>query len=149
MSQQVSIGSSSRETGVALGKSVVTSEGMIAMSMTYVDGMVHGPKGEHGLCLLVDTGAMYTLLPPEAWKKIGLEPKRLQAFTLADGTQITRSVSECYLVVPQGEAHTPVILGEPGDQPLLGSLTLEILGLMMNPFTRELQPLRMMLATLH
>lgn len=118
------------------------------MSMTYVDGVVRGPKGEQPVTLLVDTGATYTLLPVEVWKRVGLEPRRLQSFTLADGTQITRSVSECYLVVPQGEAHTPVILGQPGDQPLLGTLSLEILGLMMNPFTRELQPMRMMLATL-
>jgi predicted aspartyl protease len=67
-------------------------------------------------------------------------------FTLADGTMVERSVSECYIVLPQGAAHTPVILGEPGDEALLGVVTLEILGLVLNPFTRELQPMRMMLA---
>jgi predicted aspartyl protease len=44
------------------------------------------------------------------------------------------------------EAHTPVILGEEGDEALLGIVTLEILGLVLNPFTRTLQPMRMMLA---
>jgi len=39
-----------------------------------------------------------------------------------------------------------VILGEPGDEPLLGVVTLEILGLTLNPFTRQLQPMRMLLA---
>ncbi|PIZ26181.1 MAG: aspartyl protease, partial [Chloroflexi bacterium CG_4_10_14_0_8_um_filter_57_5] len=48
--------------------------------------------------------------------------------------------------LPQGEGHTPVILGEPGDEPLLGVVTLEILGLTLNPFTRQLQPMRMLLA---
>lgn len=45
-----------------------------------------------------------------------------------------------------GHGHTPVILAEPGDEALLGAVTLEILGLVLNPFTRELQPMRMMLA---
>ena len=62
------------------------------------------------------------------------------------GTQITRQVSECHLALPQGEAYTPVILGEAGDEPLLGVVTLEILGLVLNPFNRTLQPMRMMLA---
>jgi hypothetical protein len=38
-----------------------------------------------------------------------------------------------------------VILGEPGDEPLLGAVTLEILGLVLNPFKRTLQPMRMLL----
>ena len=67
-------------------------------------------------------------------------------FSLADGTTIERRVSECHLSLPQGEGHTPVIVGEPGDEALLGVITLEELGLVLNPFTRELQPMRMMLA---
>jgi predicted aspartyl protease len=67
-------------------------------------------------------------------------------FTLADGTKISRKVSECFISLPQGEGHTPVILGEDGDEPLLGVVTLEILGLIFNPFNRTLQPMRSMLA---
>jgi len=40
-----------------------------------------------------------------------------------------------------------VILGEKGDEPLLGVVTLEILGLMLNLFKRTLEPMRMMLAS--
>jgi len=94
---------------------------------------------------LVDSGATYTLLPEKAWKAIELAPKRKVAFTLADGTAVERNVSECFIKLPQGEGHTPVILGEPGDEALLGVVTLEILGLILNPFTRELQPMRMLL----
>jgi hypothetical protein len=42
--------------------------------------------------------------------------------------------------------HTPVVLGEEVDEALLGIVTLEILGLVLNPFTRTLQPTRMVLA---
>ena len=67
-------------------------------------------------------------------------------FILADGTHIERDVSECYIRLPQGEGHTPVILGEPGDEALLGVVTLEILGLVLHPFNRTLRPSRMLLA---
>lgn len=95
---------------------------------------------------LVDSGATYTLLPYDVWQRLGLVSKRSMTFTLADGTLIERPVSECYIILPQGEAHTPVILGKPGDEAVLGVVTLEILGLVLNPFTRELQPMRMLLA---
>jgi hypothetical protein len=39
-----------------------------------------------------------------------------------------------------------VILGEPGDEALLGVVTLENLGLVLHPFSRTLQPARMLLA---
>jgi hypothetical protein len=38
-----------------------------------------------------------------------------------------------------------VILGEPGDEPLLGVVTLEILGIVLHPFKRTLEPRRMLL----
>jgi predicted aspartyl protease len=64
---------------------------------------------------------------------------------LADGTEVKRSVSECFISLPQGEAHTPVILGEEADQALMGVVTLENLGLVLNPFQRTLQPMHMLL----
>jgi hypothetical protein len=39
-----------------------------------------------------------------------------------------------------------VILGEAGDEALLGAVTLEIFGLVLHPFKRTLEPMRMMLA---
>ncbi len=117
------------------------------MGLTYIDGVVAGPTGQHAdVRFLVDSGATYTLLSERVWRAIELTPTRAVAFTLADGTEITRQVSECRLTLPQGEAYSPVILGEAGDEPLLGVVTLEILGLVLNPFNRTLQPMRMLLA---
>jgi len=39
-----------------------------------------------------------------------------------------------------------VIFGEAGDEALLGVVTLEILGLVLRPFNRTLQPARLLLA---
>lgn len=117
------------------------------MGVTYVNGVATGPTGKQvGVSFLVDSGATYTLLPNDVWQTLELAPKRKVTFTLADGTTVDRAVSEVHLRLPEGEGHTPVILGEPGDQALLGVVTLEILGLVLHPFRRTLEPMRMMLA---
>ena len=116
------------------------------MGVTYIEGQVKGPSGkQENVKFLVESGATYSLLPKTAWEAIGLKPKRKLSFTLADGTTIERSVSEVFTTFPQGEAHTPIILGQEGDEALLGVVTLEILGLVFNPFDRTLHPMRMLL----
>lgn len=67
-------------------------------------------------------------------------------FALADSTVIRRKVSEVWLEYEGRGRTVQVILGQRGDEPLLGSLTLESLGLVLNPFTRELAPMKLMLA---
>lgn len=116
------------------------------MGITYIEGKVTGPTGKEAeLRFLVDSGATYSLLTKEIWERIELSPKREHVFTLTDGSTVTRKVSECYIILPQGEGYTPVILGEADDEALLGVVTLEILGLVFNPFKRTLQPMRMLL----
>ena len=115
------------------------------MGIIHVVGKVRGPSGEEEVRFLVDSGATYTVLPEGVWRSIGIKPMREHEFTLADGTVIRRKVSECYIMLPQGEGHTPVVLGEADDHALLGTVTLEILGLVLNPFKRTLQPMRMLL----
>ncbi len=117
------------------------------MGIVYIEGVATGPTGKKATVrFLVDSGASYSLLAEEQWRTLELEPKRSATFMLGDGTRIERAISECHLALPQGDGHTPVILGEAGDEPLLGVVTLEILGLVLNPFNRTLQPMRMLLA---
>jgi clan AA aspartic protease len=117
------------------------------MGVLFIEGTVTGPRGKQAtLKFLVDSGATYTLLPRKVWRAIGLKPIDSIKCTLADGTEVERKVSECRIALPQGQRSTPVLLGEKGDEALLGSVTLEELRLVLNPFTRELQPMRMMLA---
>ena len=115
------------------------------MGITYIRGTVTGPKGQRTLEFLVDSGATYTVLPVDLWQAIGLAPKRAATFSLADGSMLERQVSECHIALEAGEGHSPVVLGEPGDAPLIGVVTLENLGLVFNPFTRTLHPMRLLL----
>ena len=115
---------------------------MRRVGITYVDGTVRNHGGEEQVRFLVDSGAGYALLPERVWQSLGLQRKRQMDFILADGTTIQRGISECLIELPQGSGHTPVILGEPRDEALLGVVTLEVLGLVFNPFERRLQPMR-------
>ncbi|MBI4704008.1 MAG: aspartyl protease [Deltaproteobacteria bacterium] len=117
------------------------------MGITYVDGIVRGPTGkERSVRFLAGSGATYCLLPKPVWEGIELDAQREMEFVLADGTSVRRKIGECQLILPQGQGHAPVVLGEPGDdEPLLGVVALENLGLVLNPFSRTLQPMRMLL----
>lgn len=95
---------------------------------------------------LVDSGAVYSVLPRSEWRALGLEAERELDFVLADGTTLTRGISECTFELHERRATSPVVLGETEDQALLGAVTLETLGLVLNPLNRTLQPMRMVLA---
>ncbi len=110
------------------------------VGLTSIEGTVSGPSGQRVTVeFLIDSGAKYTLLPDDVWKRLGLTPKRTMRFRTADGATIARSISECHIALPEGDGHTPVILGEPGDLALLGAVTLEELGLVFYPFDRSLR----------
>ena len=57
-----------------------------------------------------------------------------------------REVSECHLTLPEARDIRGSSSDHPGDQALLGVVTLEILGLILRPFKRTLEPMRMLLA---
>jgi clan AA aspartic protease len=129
---------------IAADRDDIPCERPLGVGISYVEGTVRGPAGtEERVRFLIDSGATYSLLPEPVWQAIGLTPKRAMQFMLADGSSVQRSVSECHIALPHGEGHTPVVLGEPGDaEALLGVVTLEILGLVFDPFRRVLHPMR-------
>jgi len=109
------------------------------MGLTYIDAHLQGPSAKSKrVRFLVDSGTGYCVLPSEAWKALGLEPLRVETFNLADGTPVRRKISECRIRLGRREGHTPVILGEPGDSALMGVITLEVLGLVLDPFRRKI-----------
>lgn len=120
------------------------------MGLTYIDGVVRasGARGRgRRVRFLVDSGAVYSVLRQVDWRALRLSPERELDFVLADGTSLTRAVSECIFEIEGRRATSPVVLGETEDEALLGAVTLETLGLVLNPLSRTLQPMRMVLAT--
>jgi predicted aspartyl protease len=121
------------------------------MGIMNVEARVSRPDGtgpQIPVTLLVDSGAVYSLLPAPVCRALGLVPRREVDFSLADGTIITRGVSECTFEIGDAAATSPVVLGDTDEGPLLGAVTLETLGLVLNPLKRELVPMRLLLATL-
>jgi predicted aspartyl protease len=117
------------------------------MGIVYVTLDVAGESGRRRTVdFLVDSGAMMSVLPLPIWRAIGLKPKRTLRFVLADGTPIRRRISDCRFFYDGIDAPSPVVLGTRRDTALLGALTLENLGLILNPFERTLRPMRMVLA---
>jgi predicted aspartyl protease len=102
---------------------------------------------------LVDSGAIYSLVPGKILDQLDIEPYKEMSFSLADGTTLKRKVCSAYfesrLLSGEGEGGpAPVVYGEEGDEPLLGATTLESLGLVLNPFTRTIHAMRMLMAKL-
>lgn len=100
------------------------------------------------LTFLVDSGAVYSLVPGKILDDLGIEPYKEMSFSLADGTILKRQVCSAYFEYEGEGGPAPVVYGEEGDEALLGATTLESLGLVLNPFTRTLHPMRMLMAKL-
>jgi clan AA aspartic protease len=119
------------------------------MGLTYIRATIANPrrpKQTARVRLLVDSGAMYSVVPATLLRRLGIKPGRTRSFILADGTEIKRSLGEAMFRINGEQGTSPVIFGEPGDSVLLGSMSLEAVGLILDPFKRELRPLPMMLA---
>lgn len=94
---------------------------------------------------LVDTGAIYSLLPRNLLEEIGIEPEWERKFRQASGREITRRVGEARFRYDDYEGTSPVVFGREGDRPLLGVVTLEVLGLEVDPISGELRPTTLLL----
>ena len=94
---------------------------------------------------LIDSGAIYSVVPKRILKRLGIKPIAEQEFRLADGSKIVRKKGIALFKYDDHTGGADVIFGERGDSNLLGAFTLEALGLALDPFRRELRPLPMIL----
>ena len=97
---------------------------------------------------LIDSGAIYSVVPSRVLKKLGIKPIGEQEFRLADGTKIVRKKGVAFFKYGERTGGADVIFGEKDDSRLLGTFTLEALGLALDPLRRALKPLPMILGSL-
>ena len=95
---------------------------------------------------LIDSGAIYSVVPDIVLDKLGVKPLAEEEFRLANGTKIMRKKGIALFKYGDRIGGADVIFGEEGDSVLLGTFTLEALGLVLDPLKRELKPLPMALA---
>ncbi len=103
------------------------------------------PEITETLKFLIDSGAVYSVVPKKVLDKLGIKPIDEQEFRLANGEIISRKKGIALFKYGKKIGGADVIFGEDDDSILLGALTLESLGLSLDPLKRELKELPMML----
>ena len=118
------------------------------MGLTHIEATIanpRNPKRTKKLSLLIDSGVVYSVVPKTILSALGVKPHSTKTFTLADGSEIKRKVGDVVFKLNRSQGASPVIFGEKGDSTLLGTVSLEALGLLLDPIRRELRPLPMVL----
>jgi len=116
------------------------------MGLTHVKVRVgnpaNGDRAEEVACL-VDSGAVYSLIPGRILRKLGIKPHSTREFVLANGEVVRRRLATATFEYEGRRGDSMVIVGEPGDDPLLGATTIGGFGLVLDPFRRELRPMKL------
>ena len=89
---------------------------------------------------LVDSGAVYTVVPAQTLARLDIAPHSERTFVLADGREVTWPVGDAGFVIGSRQGASVVVFGEDQSPALLGVTTLEALGLGLDPVRRELIP---------
>ena len=95
---------------------------------------------------LVDSGAVYSLVPSDVLGSLGIVPHSVRRFLLANGESLDLEVGTAAFEYEGKRGDGLVVFGAPGATPLLGATTLEGFGYVLDPYHRRLLPLPMMLA---
>jgi predicted aspartyl protease len=120
-----------------------------AVGLTVLDvdvANVASPEVTERIRFLIDSGAIYSVVPRAILEKLDIKPVTEQSFRLANGDTIVRKKGVALFRYDDRVGGADVIFGEEGDHTLLGAFTLEALGLSLDPLRRELKPLPMILA---
>ncbi len=97
--------------------------------------------------MLVDTGAIYSMLPTKMLQSLGISPHEERKFKLANGDQKSFQTGEAYIEIPEiALGATSIVIFGPGNStPLLGVTALENLGLQVDPTSGKLKPMELLL----
>jgi len=104
------------------------------------------PAARENVDFLVDSGAVYSFVPRDVLVRLGVEAHSRQRFRLADGSVIERDRGDALFFYKNQRGAAPVIFGEADDATLLGAVTLQSLGFVLDAVRRDLMPLPMVVA---
>src|SRR2546422_1007630 len=93
------------------------------------------------LDLLVDTGAMYTMLPTDVVTRLALPTPEQRTVELANGRRDVWPLGEVRIRLADCERATVCLAGRAGGRPLRGAVTLEEFGWAVGPQHRRLPPI--------
>jgi predicted aspartyl protease len=118
------------------------------MGFTYVEACLFNPADlarSEPIQLLVDSGAMFTSIPRNILEGLELKPITRRRLRVYGGNVIERDLGGVVVEYKDKRAVVPVIFGEPEDIPILGATALESLGYQLDPITKELKPIELLM----
>src|SRR5712692_9961485 len=94
------------------------------MGLTHIEVVVANPghpRKAAQLRFLVDSGAVYSVVPGSVLRRLGIKARTTRSFILADGSTIKRRVGQALFRFNGQEGASPVIFGQKDDSLLLGT----------------------------
>ncbi len=98
------------------------------------------PSTVEELEVLVDTGAAYSWVSRARLEPLGIRSVRRMQFRTIEGHMIERDLAPVFVATDGFTGGDNVVLAEPGDMEVLGSHTLESLGVTVDPVSKKLVP---------
>ena len=95
--------------------------------------------GEH-FEVMVDTGAITTVIPRNILEGLGIQSTKRETFEYASGERVELDMAQAWARVEGRETYTWVIFGEEGVTPILGAYTLEGVFLAVDSYNERLVP---------
>ena len=102
------------------------------------------PEHEERIELLVDTGALLSVIPRSLLEQLGVTPLGARNFKGLGG-DIQRDAGAMLVRHDGSVASVTAIFGKEGDPAVMGVTALEALGYQVDPVTGELRPTEMLL----
>jgi len=118
------------------------------MGFTYAKVIVSNPadkEKKREVELLVDTGAILTAIPRKILEELKIKPvgkRKLRAF---GGQIVERDIGATLIKYAEAYAGTTVVFAEEKDTPVLGATALEALGYQVDPVTKQLKPIELLM----
>lgn len=92
--------------------------------------------------MLVDTGATFSVIPPHVARALGIRrSRRTVRVRLADGRRVRLGADVAVMEINGRQAPATILVGKV-DEPILGVVALEALGLAVDPRRKRLLPSR-------
>lgn len=118
------------------------------MGFTYVKVRVFNPvnmaKGVE-VELLVGTGAIFTTVPREVLENLEIKPVEKRRLRVFGGQILERDTGVALVKYGETIAGAPVVFGEKEDAAVLGATALEALGYQVDPLTKQLKPVELLM----
>ena len=98
------------------------------------------PSRVEEMDVIVDTGAAYSWVSRTKLESMGVLPVRKMQFRRIEGHTIERDLAPVFVATDGFTGGDNVVMAEAGDMEVLGSHTLETLGVTVDPVNKKLVP---------